>query len=106
MRLATGKDVIIGHDLESCTADIQEIDVQIDEKTVTLIDTPGFDDTNKSDTEILTVIANYLESRCVLSILSPTPSCSNKHDTQLSPEPSLDWRYLPSSDNRQSHDRR
>lgn len=29
--------------LESCTTEIKEVDVQIDEKTVTLIDTPGFD---------------------------------------------------------------
>ena len=37
---------------------------------MTLIDTPGFDDTNKTDTEILTAIANYLENKCVVVLLS------------------------------------
>jgi len=58
--------VVIGHGLESCTTNVQEVDVQIDEKTVTLIDTPGFDDTNRTDTDVLTEIANYLESKFVV----------------------------------------
>ena len=32
----------------------------LDGKVVTLIDTPGFDDTTKSDTEILNIIAAFL----------------------------------------------
>ena len=32
----------------------------LDGRTVTLIDTPGFDDTLKSDTEILNIIAAFL----------------------------------------------
>jgi predicted GTPase len=47
--------------------------VEIHGKTVTLIDTPGFDDTNRSDTDILRAIANYLENKCVVLILSTAP---------------------------------
>jgi predicted GTPase len=33
---------------------------EFDGRRVVLIDTPGFDDTNKSDTDILRMIAHYL----------------------------------------------
>ena len=47
--------------LESCTAEVQLANEFIlDEKAVTLIDTPGFDDTTKSDTDILEIIAAFL----------------------------------------------
>ena len=47
--------------LESCTADVQLADkFTLDGRAVTLIDTPGFDDTSKSDTEILKMIAFFL----------------------------------------------
>jgi predicted GTPase len=77
VNLATGKDIVIGHGLESCTAKIQEVDVDLDGKVVTLIDTPGFDDTNRSDTDILEAIAKYLERKCVVSMLHTAPPCSN-----------------------------
>ena len=48
-------------ELESCTAEVQVADeFTLDGKMVTLIDTPGFDDTSKSDTEILKMIALFL----------------------------------------------
>uniref|UniRef100_A0A0D2Y0J9 G domain-containing protein n=1 Tax=Fusarium oxysporum (strain Fo5176) TaxID=660025 RepID=A0A0D2Y0J9_FUSOF len=43
--LCTGQDVPVGHDLQAYTSDIY------------LLDTPGFDDTNRSDTEVLKEIA-------------------------------------------------
>ena len=47
--------------LESCTAEVQLAEeLTLDERVVTLIDTPGFDDTSKSDTEILKMIAIFL----------------------------------------------
>jgi predicted GTPase len=67
-------EVVESASLESCTSEIEEVTVKINGKKVALIDTPGFDDTNKSDTEILTLITNYLESKCVVlmpSIDSP-----------------------------------
>jgi predicted GTPase len=51
----------VGEDLKSCTSDVQESDVFIlDGRRVVLIDTPGFDDTNKSDTDVLRSIAAFL----------------------------------------------
>ncbi|KAJ4390796.1 hypothetical protein N0V93_004394 [Gnomoniopsis smithogilvyi] len=57
----TGRvDLQIGHDLTSCTRDIQVVETQINGQTVRFVDTPGFSDTNMSDTEVLQMIADYL----------------------------------------------
>ncbi|KAH7325059.1 P-loop containing nucleoside triphosphate hydrolase protein [Stachybotrys elegans] len=57
----TGRtDLKIGHDLTSCTRDIEVIETQIEGRTVRFVDTPGFSDTNLSDTEVLQLIADYL----------------------------------------------
>ncbi|KAJ3811300.1 P-loop containing nucleoside triphosphate hydrolase protein, partial [Lentinula lateritia] len=52
----------IGNGLESCTKHIQTIDFTFNNHIVTLIDVPGFDDTNKSDADILKMIADFLAS--------------------------------------------
>lgn len=54
------KDLQIGHDLTSCTRDIQVIATKIGDRTVRFVDTPGFSDTNLSDAEVLQMIADYL----------------------------------------------
>ena len=47
--------------LESCTAEVQlSSEFILDGRPVVLIDTPGFDDTSKSDTDILKLIAFFL----------------------------------------------
>lgn len=47
--------------LGSCTHEVKLADEFIlDGKGVTLIDTPGFDDTSKSDADILKMIAAFL----------------------------------------------
>ena len=47
--------------LEPCTADVQLSDeFNLDGRRVILIDTPGFDDTSMSDTEVLQIIAAFL----------------------------------------------
>ena len=47
--------------LESCTAEVQAAnEFTLDGGVVALIDTPGFDDTTKSDTEILKIITAFL----------------------------------------------
>ena len=43
----------------------------VDDYPVVFIDTPGFDDTHKSDTEILTIIANWLVKMWVYYIQEP-----------------------------------
>jgi len=58
---ASGSSLRVGLNLESCTAEVQLADeFTLDERKVILIDTPGFDDTNKSDTDILKLIAAFL----------------------------------------------
>jgi len=48
-------------DLESCTPEVQLAnEFALDGRRVILIDTPGFDDTTKSDTEVLKNIATFL----------------------------------------------
>ncbi|XXH02238.1 hypothetical protein Hte_008606 [Hypoxylon texense] len=56
----TGRDLKIGHKLESCTQDIEVVNAKIGDYTVHMIDTPGFSDTHRSDTQILEAIADYL----------------------------------------------
>ncbi|KAM0491535.1 hypothetical protein ACHAP8_010580 [Fusarium lateritium] len=57
----SGKSVKVGHDLESCTAEVQRYRYEMSpERAVWLIDTPGLDDTDTFDTEQLKKIAKYL----------------------------------------------
>ena len=51
----------VGDNLESCTSEIQvSEEFMLEGRRVMLIDTPGFDDTNKSDTDILKMIGTFL----------------------------------------------
>ena len=59
--MASHSNLHIGMGLVSCTENVQLADeIIIDGQPVVLIDTPGFDDTNKSDTDILKLIAAFL----------------------------------------------
>ncbi|KAE8441875.1 hypothetical protein EG329_004231 [Mollisiaceae sp. DMI_Dod_QoI] len=55
----TNHRVEIGHGLHSCTQKISIYTFQYGMSRVHLIDTPGFDDTNRSDIETLKEISNY-----------------------------------------------
>ena len=58
---ASGSDLRVGMNLESCTAEVQLADeFTLDGRPVILIDTPGFDDTDRSDTDVLKLIAAFL----------------------------------------------
>ena len=51
----------VGHGLGSCTQKIQvSNEFILDGRRVVLIDTPGFDDTKRSDTKVLQLIATHL----------------------------------------------
>lgn len=50
----------VGHDLNSCTETIQEGYFEIGDEQGIFIDTPGFDDTYLSDTEILKNITLWM----------------------------------------------
>jgi len=61
INMASGSSLRIGRSLNSCTTEVQLAnEFTIDGQQVILIDTPGFDDTTKSDTDILTLIATFL----------------------------------------------
>ena len=56
----------VGHGVRSATREVQEsMPFPFEGRTVTLIDTPGFDDTNKTDAEVLQLIVDFLESSWV-----------------------------------------
>ncbi|KAG2018162.1 TKL/TKL-ccin protein kinase [Coprinopsis cinerea AmutBmut pab1-1] len=58
---ASGSTLRIGKGLRSCTNVVQIAEsFYLDGRKVVLIDTPGFDDTTKSDTDILRMIAAFL----------------------------------------------
>ncbi|KAG9091370.1 hypothetical protein FS749_016592 [Ceratobasidium sp. UAMH 11750] len=59
---ASRADLTIGHGLASSTKEVQTSPVfQLNGRSVQLFDTPGFDDTSLTDTEILKRIADFLE---------------------------------------------
>ncbi|OAX43134.1 hypothetical protein K503DRAFT_862506 [Rhizopogon vinicolor AM-OR11-026] len=60
---ASGSELRVGMGLESCTNEVQTSQpFMLDGNRVILIDTPGFDDTTKSDTDVLKMIAAYLRT--------------------------------------------
>jgi hypothetical protein len=59
----SGSSLRIGTNLGSCTAEVQlSNNFTLDGRRVLLVDTPGFDDTHRSDTDILKLIAAFLET--------------------------------------------
>ena len=60
---ASGSNLRVGTGLKSCTDEVNPVDpFLLDGIPVILIDTPGFDETSKSDVEVLKLIAAYLTS--------------------------------------------
>ena len=60
---ASGSSLRVGTGLKSCTYEVNPVDpFLLDGIPVILIDTPGFDETSKSDVEVLKLIAAYLAS--------------------------------------------
>ncbi|KAF2163636.1 hypothetical protein M409DRAFT_25824 [Zasmidium cellare ATCC 36951] len=58
---ASQQKVAIGHDYTSLTSEVVSYDFEMDGHSISLIDTPGFNDTLRSEAQVLTEIANYLE---------------------------------------------
>ncbi|KAH6708801.1 hypothetical protein BKA61DRAFT_490578 [Leptodontidium sp. MPI-SDFR-AT-0119] len=62
-------DVVVGHNLQSCTADVQMFHfLHPSGKHIFLIHTPAYDDTNLTDTQVLTTIAAYLSNMHIQDI--------------------------------------
>jgi hypothetical protein len=67
-------DVVVSGDLHSCTHEVQSYSFEYEGAKITLVDTPGFNDTNRSDTEVLREIADwtsatYREKRLLSGII-------------------------------------
>ena len=73
---ATGVDTGIGHDLESCTSEIGMIKMSFPGYNIVFVDTPGFDDTKRPDSDILKMISDWLEKTYV--ILERTRDTANR----------------------------
>lgn len=58
--LVSEKEVSIGHDLQACTQEVGVYLCRSRDFNIYLVDTPGFDDTDRSDTEVLREIASWL----------------------------------------------
>ncbi|TQV97820.1 hypothetical protein IF1G_03563 [Cordyceps javanica] len=61
----TNKRVVIGHGLYSCTGSVKVFDSMQDGRCVYMIDTPGFNDTDRPDAEVLQTLATYLGASAI-----------------------------------------
>lgn len=58
---ASRGNLVVGHDLRSSTKEAQSGPIfMLDGRAVQLFDTPGFDDTTLTDTEVLQSISTFL----------------------------------------------
>lgn len=63
-KLTGSKEETGANGLKSCTQDVREFRVSTpDGRKYVIADTPGFDDTTRSDRDILRLIADWLEKR-------------------------------------------
>ncbi|KAG8216976.1 P-loop containing nucleoside triphosphate hydrolase protein [Butyriboletus roseoflavus] len=63
INLVSGSNLAVSNGMRSCTTSVEESQqFTLDGRMVTLIDTPGFDDTFRSDTDILESISEHLAS--------------------------------------------
>ncbi|KAF5334745.1 hypothetical protein D9611_012954 [Ephemerocybe angulata] len=63
VNLVSGSSLRTSDSLHSCTEEVAVTEpFVVDSRKVVLVDTPGFDDTNKSDSDILKLIADFLTS--------------------------------------------
>ena len=86
---ATDRSWNVGHSLQSHTSEVKAIRVLFsDGISLVLVDTPGFDDTNKSDLDILKIIAKWFEDayvhRCRLYCHWTQHVHSYRHDLEIS----------------------
>ncbi|KAI0696931.1 P-loop containing nucleoside triphosphate hydrolase protein [Cytidiella melzeri] len=65
INLVSGSDLAVSDSLKSCTSQVQSArSFELSGRSITLVDTPGFDDTLMSDTDVLNMIAAaYLVDR-------------------------------------------
>ncbi|KAF8805168.1 hypothetical protein BYT27DRAFT_7192832 [Phlegmacium glaucopus] len=72
INIITDFEIGVGHNLESCTNEVNNVRISMPELAygdLVFVDTPGFDDTNKSDVDILKMVADWLKSTYAKNIL-------------------------------------
>ena len=57
---ATGTTGMAGHGLQSCTSEVSVVELEYPGVKFCFVDTPGFDNTNKSDVDILKLVGKWL----------------------------------------------
>ncbi|KIM24361.1 hypothetical protein M408DRAFT_53733, partial [Serendipita vermifera MAFF 305830] len=68
INLISGSNLRVGEDLKSCTKAVETSSTfELDGQRVVLVDTPGFDDTTKSDADVLRLVSHYLVTSWVSS---------------------------------------
>ncbi|KAG8216975.1 hypothetical protein J3R82DRAFT_7280 [Butyriboletus roseoflavus] len=61
INLVSGSTLSVSDGLRSCTSEVLESrPFSLDDQSIALIDTPGFDDTTRVDTDIITTMSTYL----------------------------------------------
>jgi len=60
VREVSGQEIQVGHNLNSCSQHTEEVCCDIAGQPVLILDTPGFDDTERSDFQVLTEVAESL----------------------------------------------
>jgi len=69
INLASGSNLLVSKNLASCTGEIAtSTPFELEGRRVVLVDTPGFDDTKRKDTDILKTIIDYLANRYATTI--------------------------------------
>jgi len=61
----TGTTGTVGHSLQSRTNEVSVIQLQYPGVNLCFVDTPGFDNTNKSDSEIVRLVGKWLSATYV-----------------------------------------
>ena len=67
--IAKNSNIAVGHGLESCTSDISTVRLSFPEwidSDIVFVDTPGFDHTNKTETDVLKMVADWLKTTYVI----------------------------------------
>jgi predicted GTPase len=63
VNIASSSNLQVGQDLKPRTLDVQtSVPFALDGRKVILVDTPGFDDTNMSEVDVLRNIIDYLST--------------------------------------------
>lgn len=58
---ASAREMTVGHNLAPCTESIEFASTEIDGHRLTMVDTPGFDESERDDSAILSLIAIWLK---------------------------------------------